>query len=71
MGFSVRQMASTDRAAWARMRTALWPDAPADEHAKDIDAIFAGTTGWGFVAQAAGAQVGFAEITCQLLPSRD
>jgi aminoglycoside 6'-N-acetyltransferase I len=46
------------------MRAALWPDAPGDEHAKDIDAMLAGTTGWGFVAQTHDATpVGFAEIT--------
>jgi hypothetical protein len=28
-----------DRETWARMRAALWPDAPGEEHAKDIDAI--------------------------------
>jgi aminoglycoside 6'-N-acetyltransferase I len=64
MGFSVRQMALADREAWARMRATLWPDASAEEHAKDIDAMLAGATGWGFVAQTHdGAPVGFAEIT--------
>ena len=65
MSFSVRQMGSTDREAWANMRAALWPDASADEHHKDIDAMLAGTTtGWGFIAEMRNvAAIGFAEIT--------
>jgi aminoglycoside 6'-N-acetyltransferase I len=64
MKFTIRPMGPADRQTWARMRAALWPDAPGDEHAKDIDAMLAGTTGWGFVAESDdGAAVGFAEIT--------
>jgi aminoglycoside 6'-N-acetyltransferase I len=64
MRFNVRQMRPADRVAWARMRAELWPDAPSGEHATEIDALLAGVTGWGFVAQTHdGAAVGFAEIT--------
>jgi aminoglycoside 6'-N-acetyltransferase I len=43
---------------------ALWPDASAEEHAKDIDAMLADATAWGFVAQTDdGTPVGFVEIT--------
>jgi aminoglycoside 6'-N-acetyltransferase I len=64
MAFSVRQMGRADREAWARMRAALWPDASAEEHGKDVAAMLADATGWGFVAQNNdGAPVGFAEIT--------
>ena len=64
MAFSVRQMAAADRAAWARMRAALWPNAPADEHVKDIDGMLSTANGWGFVAHTDdGAPIGFAEIT--------
>ena len=64
MGFSIRQMRPADRATWSNMRAALWPDGTGDEHAKDIDAMLAAATGWGFMAQTHdAAAVGFAEIT--------
>jgi aminoglycoside 6'-N-acetyltransferase I len=64
MAFTVRQMGAADRDVWARMRAALWPDASAEEHAKDIDAMLADATGWGFVAHTHhGTPAGFAEIT--------
>jgi len=64
MGLSVRQMGRADRATWASMRVALWPDESAEVHGKDIEEMLAGNTGYGFVAETEnGAAVGFAEIT--------
>jgi aminoglycoside 6'-N-acetyltransferase I len=63
MIFDVREMNAGDRAAWAEMRSALWPrDLPA-EHLRSIDGILAGDDTWGFIAEAAeGAPAGFAEL---------
>jgi aminoglycoside 6'-N-acetyltransferase I len=63
MTFTVRQMGAADRDVWARMRAALWPDVSAGEHAKEIDAMLGGDTGWGFIAEQDGTPAGFAEIT--------
>jgi aminoglycoside 6'-N-acetyltransferase I len=64
MGFTIRQMGPSDRAGWANMRAALWPGEDAEVHAKDIEAMLANSSAWGFVAETHdGAPVGFAEIT--------
>jgi L-amino acid N-acyltransferase YncA len=69
----VRPVRDGDQAEWLRMRAALWPDGPAEEHAAEI-AAFLGTGSYGdadpilaaavFVAaQAAGGLCGFAEAS--------
>jgi aminoglycoside 6'-N-acetyltransferase I len=59
----VRQMQPGDRAAWARMRGALWPHESAPAHAQAIDDILASADVWGFIADAAdGSVAGFAEV---------
>lgn len=63
----VREAVPGDAAAWERMRTALWPDADAGEHAEEIARYFAGDFPRGpwlaLVAEAEdGAVVGFAEV---------
>src|SRR5215470_1891956 len=64
MGFIVRQMGPADRRLWAHMRAALWPGDAAEVHAQDVEAMLAGNSAWGFVAEAKdGAAAGFAEIT--------
>ena len=63
MEFTVRQMGAADKAAWAKMRSALWPDHVPQAHAKMIDDLLNDQDMWGFVAQAAnGKALGFAEI---------
>ena len=42
--FSVRPVLSEDRASWLSMRSALWPDGSAEEHASEIDSFFSGRT---------------------------
>ena len=56
-------MRASDRTAWAEMRAALWPDAVAQTHAKDIDQVLASDGAWGFIAELpGGVPVGFAEL---------
>ena len=63
MEITVRQMQAGDRAAWAPMRAALWPQDSAAAHAKAIDEILAGTDAWGFIAEtASGDAAGIAEV---------
>src|SRR5215467_12989384 len=54
MEFIVRQMGASDRAIWAEMRTALWPDETPPTHAKMVDELLADGD--------SGIAVGFAEI---------
>jgi aminoglycoside 6'-N-acetyltransferase I len=59
----VRETRAGDRAAWAAMRAALWPEERAAAHASAIDALLARENAWSFIAHAAdGASLGFAEI---------
>ena len=64
-GMRVRRAASGDRAAWLRMREALWPHA-ADEHAAAIDDFLAGRSE--FIGEALiceqddGCIIGFVEL---------
>jgi len=61
--FIVRQMGTSDRAVWAEMRTALWPDETPLVHAKMVDELLGDGDFWGFIAEATdGIAVGFAEI---------
>jgi aminoglycoside 6'-N-acetyltransferase I len=63
MRWTVREMGPADRAAWARMRAALWPDETAAAHAKGIDAVLGNPAMWGFIAEGAdGGPIGFAEL---------
>lgn len=58
----IRQAMPGDVRDWARMRHALWPDAEAATHEKELREMIAGSGFVGFVALHEGAPVGFAEI---------
>jgi aminoglycoside 6'-N-acetyltransferase I len=67
-GGRIRLAEPSDREQLASLRHALWPESPAEEHARELSAIFAGTF-WGtlplvdFVAEAAdGTLIGFLEV---------
>lgn len=67
-GGRIRLAEPSDREQLARLRHALWPESPAEEHARELSAIFAGSF-WGtlplvdFVAEAAdGTLIGFLEV---------
>jgi aminoglycoside 6'-N-acetyltransferase I len=63
MNISIREMGAADRAAWAEMRGALWPEETAQEHATGIDEIVGLNDAWGFIAETVdGTPVGFAEL---------
>ena len=63
MKVTVRQMRAPDRAAWAEMRAALWPEEPLQAHVEWIDEIIGSKDAWGFVAETIdGAPAGFAEL---------
>jgi aminoglycoside 6'-N-acetyltransferase I len=63
MEFAVREMEPADRAAWAEMREALWPDEDRTAFAAEIDQILRSNESWGFVAETSDkAPVGFAEV---------
>src|SRR5258708_12257508 len=63
MKINIREMGAADRPAWAEMRSALWPEESAQEHATGIDEILGLGDAWGFVAETAdGAPAGFAEL---------
>jgi aminoglycoside 6'-N-acetyltransferase I len=56
-------MTAHDRAAWVRMRGALWPGESLHAHGAEIDEILGGADAWGFVAETpTGEAVGFAEL---------
>ena len=58
----VREARAVDRAAWAVMRAALWPEEDEAAHARGIDALLARGDAWAFIAEIDGAAVGFAEV---------
>jgi len=58
----VREARAADRAAWAAMRAALWPEEDAAAHSRGIDALLARGDAWAFIAEIGGAAVGFAEL---------
>src|ERR1700674_1093381 len=63
MDFTVRKMTAFDRAAWAEMRSSLWPEHSASDHADDIEELIRAEDAWSFIAGTAyGAHVGFAEV---------
>ncbi len=63
MEFTIRQMSSPDRMAWAEMRAALWPEETPNAHAAELDEILDSDDAWGFIAETNdGVPVGFAEV---------
>lgn len=68
MEVCVRQAKPTDRDQLARLREALWPEASAEEHARELEPILAGETPGSmplvnFVAETDdGKLFGFAEV---------
>jgi aminoglycoside 6'-N-acetyltransferase I len=63
MRFLIRQMEARDRAAWAKMRAALWPDATVQLHAAEIETFLVGPDAWSFIAETTeGEPAGFAEV---------
>lgn len=63
----IRAVQVSDRAAWLRMRCALWPEGSEQEHAAEVAQFFAGETHLLLAVllafDAAGAAVGFAELS--------
>jgi aminoglycoside 6'-N-acetyltransferase I len=62
MDIRVRLMGAGDRAAWAEMRAALWPEESADEHARGIEELLGSSRAWGFIAEVDGTPAGFTEL---------
>ena len=61
--FIVRQMGTSDRAVWAEMRTALWPDETPLAHDKTVDELLGDRDFLGLIAEATDdTAVGFADI---------
>lgn len=63
---TIRPVRPEDSAAWLRMRCALWPEGPEQEHAAEIAAFIAGTVHMPLAVLLAfdGAEaVGFAELS--------
>lgn len=64
MNIVIRPMQAGDLAAWARMRSALWPDDPALPHIDDVAGLLHDERSWSFLAEADdGTPAGFAEVT--------
>ncbi len=59
---SVRPMTAADRDVWARMRCALWDFETHEQHLAGADQILSDPHAWGFITEANGAAVGFAEV---------
>jgi hypothetical protein len=47
MQITVREMNNKDRAAWARMRIALWPDDTPQAHGEAINELLESDGNWG------------------------
>jgi aminoglycoside 6'-N-acetyltransferase I len=63
MEFTVRQVGASDRAAWADMRAALWPEETAEDHARTTQELLDEAEVVVLIAEAPdGSAVGFAEI---------
>lgn len=63
MPVAIREMDARDRAAWAEMRTALWPDETPQAHAEAISELLNSDENWGFVAETLDGEItGFAEV---------
>jgi aminoglycoside 6'-N-acetyltransferase I len=67
MTFSVREMGSSDSAAWLDMRDMLWPaESPSEHvlHVREVEAMLAGDDAWGFIAESIDGQpAAFAEVS--------
>jgi len=60
---TIREMGAPDRAVWAEMRGALWPESSLAAHAQELAEMLGSGEAWGFLAEAAdGAAAGFAEV---------
>ena len=55
MEFIVRQTGTSDRAIWAEMRTALWPDETSLTHAKMVDELLGDGDSLSLIAEATDA----------------
>ncbi|HEY3920105.1 MAG TPA: GNAT family N-acetyltransferase [Stellaceae bacterium] len=63
MTYIIRELRASDRAAWAAMRAALWPEEDAAAHGAAIDTLLRRENAWSFVAETAeGQPLGFAEV---------
>jgi aminoglycoside 6'-N-acetyltransferase I len=63
MLFRIKQMEARDGAAWAKMRTALWPEESVQTHAAEIATLLVNAEAWSFLAETAeGEPAGFAEV---------
>lgn len=62
MEIFIREMRASDRAAWAQMRAALWPEETQAAHAEMIETLLRGDDAWGFMAETDGTPAGFAEL---------
>lgn len=61
--FTVRAIGANDRAIWAEMRAALWPEETLPAHLGATDALLNDGDVWALIAEATdGTAVGFAEI---------
>ena len=60
---TIREMGAPDRAVWADMRAALWPEETSQDHVEGIERVLGSGHAWGLVAETRdGAAVGFAEV---------
>jgi aminoglycoside 6'-N-acetyltransferase I len=63
MELTIREMGAPDRAVWADMRAALWPEETPQAHVEGIERVLGSGHAWGFIAETRdGAAVGFAEV---------
>jgi aminoglycoside 6'-N-acetyltransferase I len=63
MKITVRVMGPADRAAWAHMRSELWPSETSEELAVGLDEVLRDDDAWGFIAETVeGQPAGFAEL---------
>lgn len=63
MQVTVREMEASDRASWAEMRAALWPEETPAAHDAAIGNILGDANVWGFMAESPdGTPAGFAEL---------
>ncbi|MND41088.1 Aminoglycoside N(6')-acetyltransferase type 1 [compost metagenome] len=64
MSLSIRGCAAADIAEWARLRHALWPDGPVEEHRAEIAAALSDGVLRGYLAvDEQGQGIGFAEVS--------
>ncbi|MBO9136263.1 GNAT family N-acetyltransferase (plasmid) [Rhizobium sp. B230/85] len=64
MSILIRKMQRTDSDLWAAMRSRLWDRLSVEEHSADIERLWNGEKGNGYIAQTPDrTAVGFAEIS--------